>query len=67
MQFDLVRRLGITVVEVPELDVDVAYVPRHHVALVCMGLPPIAREKAADWILTAATSPQASSTPQPRS
>lgn len=55
MEFDLARRMGITVVEVPGLDVDIAYVARHHVALVKEGLPSHARCKAADWVIAEAT------------
>lgn len=55
MEFDLARRLGVTVVEVPDLDVSVAYVPRHHVALVKAGLDAHERSIAADWVLEEAT------------
>ena len=65
MQFDLVKRLGVTVLEVPGLDVDVAYVARHNVALIRCGLDPCARQKAADWVLEEAT--QAMWSPRPTS
>ena len=55
MEFDLCMRLGVTVVEVPDLDVTVAYVPRHHVALVKAGLAAGERLSAADWVLEEAT------------
>jgi hypothetical protein len=64
MEFDLSRRMGVTVVEVPELDVDIAYVAKHHVALVCAGIPQAAREKAADWLLAEAMR-QEMTTPRP--
>lgn len=64
MEFDLVRRIGVLVVEVPGLDVDVAYVSRHHVAMVNADLTHIAREHAADWVLAEATrDPLATRTP----
>ena len=67
MEFDLVKRLGVKIVEVDDLDVDVAYVPRHGVALLKAGLSDYELAKAADWILEEATRPPASSIQRPKS
>lgn len=66
MEFDLVRRIGIKVVEVDGLDVCVAYVPERHVALVRTGLEAIARTQAADWLLAEATRESWIDSPQSR-
>lgn len=60
MQFDLVKRFGVTVVEVEEpLPRAVLYVREHNVAFVSGGLDDAGRQAAADWLLSAALCPPA--------
>ena len=49
--FDLVRRLGIRVIEVTNLPDPILYLPEQHMALVDADLTDEARETAADWLL----------------
>lgn len=46
----LLQMLGITVVEVPGLDVEVCYVDDRRVALIRAGLPAAALRRAHDWL-----------------
>jgi hypothetical protein len=55
--------MGITVVEVPGLDVDIAYVAQHRIALVKACLGPSERQRAADWVFEEAMRDLASWTP----
>lgn len=56
--FDLVRRLGIRVVQVDEdLPLPVLYSREHSLAFVSSGLDRQGEEDAADWLLSAACSP----------
>jgi len=59
--FDLVRRFGIRVVEVPDLPRVVIYLHRYDLALVNADLDPQTRAVAADWLLSEA----AALTPRP--
>lgn len=54
MQFDLCRRFGVRVFEVPLKDheEDVVYVSPHNIVLVKAGLDSRDREEAADWVLS---------------
>jgi len=58
--FDLAVRLGIRVVEVPDLPRVVIYLHRYDLALVRADLDPQTRAVAADWLLSEAVRP-----PQP--
>ena len=51
----LLQVLGVTVVEVPELDVEVCYVSDRRVGLIRAGLPPKAQRRALDWLLQVAS------------
>ena len=52
--FDLVRRFGIRVVEVPDLPRAVIYLHWYDLALVNADLDPQTRAVAADWLLSEA-------------
>lgn len=47
----LLSALGVTVVEVPHLDVEVCYVSDRRVGLIRAGLPEVALRRAHDWLL----------------
>ena len=49
--FDLVRRFGVRVVEVPDLDDDVIFVHDHDLALVRAELDEEGRRWVSDWLL----------------
>lgn len=51
MEFGVVEALGVIVVEVPGMDVDVAYIPDRHIGLVRKGLSMDERQDAADFFL----------------
>jgi len=55
--FDLAVRLGIRVVEVPDLPRVVIYLQRYDLALVKADLDPQTRAVAADWLLSEAVRP----------
>ena len=52
--FDLVRRFGIRVYEVEDLEPDVVYVEGQSLGFIRAGLSPSDRRWAADWLLSAA-------------
>jgi len=52
--FDLVRRFGICIVEVPDLPRAVIYLHRYDLALVNADLDPQTRAVAANWLLSEA-------------
>lgn len=62
MEFDLVRRMGVRIIEDPELDVDICYVEDRHLAIVRGGLDLTTRQQAADWLLAESTARSARST-----
>lgn len=51
----LLSALGVTVVEVPDLDVEVCYISDRHVGLIRAGLPEAALRRAYDWLLRVAS------------
>lgn len=57
MEFDLIRRLGVTVVEVPGLRNRAAYVEDQRVALVRSGQTHRALVGCADWLLSEISRP----------
>lgn len=56
MQFDLVKRFGVRVYQVAELDEDIIYVADRHVAFVRDDLSPEVLRETADWLLSEAMS-----------
>lgn len=62
VEFDLLRRLGITVVEVPGLRNRAAYVEDQMVALVRAGQSHAQREGCADWLLSEVSRPSSDAT-----
>ena len=52
--FDLVTRFGTRIVEVPDLERPLIYLPDYDIALVRTGLDGPRAERAADWLLTQA-------------
>jgi hypothetical protein len=57
VEFEMVRRMGLTVVEVPGLRSRVCYVEDQDVALVRAGMDQASREVCAEWLLTEIASP----------
>ena len=54
--FDLVRRLGIRIVEITNLPDPILYLPEQHMALVDADLTDEERETASHWLLGAVAS-----------
>lgn len=56
MQFDLVKRFGIRIHEVDDLDEDVIYIGDRAIAFVRADLTDEVRQETADWLLCEAMS-----------
>lgn len=62
VEFELVRRFGVRILEDPELDVDVCYVGERRLAIVRAGLDDFTRAWCADWLLSEALLPTVTTT-----
>jgi hypothetical protein len=65
VEFDMARRLGVTVVEVEGLPVDASYIVDLNLVVVRAGLDHATREWCADWLLPEVCAAPSPSTAKP--